>query len=783
MKQNYPSNKLLVKGSKPQMQQKKSSVVGQELDRMDGYEKVNGTALYAGDIQLEGMLYGKILHCPHTRAKIKYIDTSQAEKLSGVMVIITKNNTPGWKTYWYEVPEPALPEIITHEGQEIAAIAAVDAVTAQKALDLIQVDYEILPPMLKAEKELEGSSISVFEHEIYPGRTEVDKKPCRIHRGNIEKGFEEADYIIEDTYFTPTQYHTTLETRASIASWENGILTVWDSNQGVWNSKLALAKSFNLKPERVRVIVKYLGGGFGSKAWTQRNSFFAAKLSMITGKPVKIERTRSEEFLCHPHRYNCSIHLKIGVKKDGILTAIYEKAVLNIGAAIKNNYNPNRIIWQTSNLYECPNVDLSQIGVFTNLQLTGPTRAPFNMPGNFPLELHMDKLAEALSMDPFEFRMKNYKKFASTHVNNRFENPEICEPWSVKQLDVCMQKVIEAIGWNRRNVVPGENTAYLQNKGKLRGIGMAAFAAHQGGGKTPNKAYAYLDIRQDASVCLHIGIVDIGGGQRTIFPMIAAETLGIGIDKIEVVYGDTENTLYGPSCHTSRVTAEMGPPVLQAAAQAKEKLLFLAAGKLGVSADELDIAESLIFKKKEPQNTIPYDEICREIPLSSPLTGYGSREINPDSPIFSSFGAQAAEVEVDPATGTIDIIHIAAAQDFGKAVNPKLCKSQIIGGIEFGVGFTLFEEGLYDKKNGIMLNPNLHQYRIPLVKDMPKIDAILVESIDPYFAYNARGGAEVTNTPTPAAIVNAVYNAVGVWFNKLPITQRDVITALAEKKP
>ncbi|MGM0431624.1 MAG: xanthine dehydrogenase family protein molybdopterin-binding subunit [Spirochaetota bacterium] len=771
--------KLLVEGLKPQDPKRELSIVGQECDRLDAREKVTGEALYAGDIKLEGMLYGRILHCPHARARILHIDASLAETLPGVRAIITKDNVQDWKTYWYEVPEPALAEVITHEGQEVAAVAAEDQLTAQKALGLIKVEYEVLSPMLDAEAELNKETTSPLEDELYPGRPLIDKKPCRIQRGDIESGFTEADYIIEDTYRTPTQYHATLETRASVASWEHGVLTVWDSNQGVWNSKLALAKSFNLEPECVRVIVNYLGGGFGSKAWTQRNSFFAAKLSMCTGRPVRMERTRSEEFLCHPHRYDCLIQLKMGVKKDGRLTAIYEKAVLNIGAAIKNNYNPNRIIWQTSNLYECPNVDLQQIGVFTNLQLTGPTRAPYNMPGNFPLELHMDKLAEAIGLDPLEFRMKNYKTYASTDVNNRFENPEIHEPWSTKQLDICMRTATEAIGWEHRNLAPIKKPS---QKPKMRGIGMAAFVAHQGGGKTPNKAYAYLDIKHDTSVVLHIGIVDIGGGQKTVFSMIAAETLGIPLDRLSVVYGDTENTLYGPSCHTSRVTAEMGPPVLQASAQAKQKLLTLIAPRIGLSPNELDISGGMIFAADEQQPILTFSEACNYIPQKTPLRGYGSREANPDSPIFSSFGAQAAEVEVDGETGVIEVLRITAAQDFGKAINPKLCKSQIVGGIEFGVGYALFEEGQYDRKTGKMLNPNLHQYRVPLVKDMPDIEAFLIESSDPYFAFSARGGAEVTNTPTPAAIMNAVYNATGIWFNKLPVTPKDVITALRNKK-
>ena len=546
----------------------------------------------------------------------------------------------------------------------------------------------------------------------------------------------------------------------------------------MWNSKGAFAKSFGLDPERVRVIVEYLGGGFGSKAWSHRISYYAAKLSMMTGRPVKMEQTRAEEFLTHPHRYDCKIHLKMGARKDGKLTAICERALLNIGtAAANNNYNPNRIIWQTSNLYDCSNVHLEQIGVFTNLQQTGPTRAPFNMPSLFALESHIDRMAEATGMDPLAFRMKNYKTHASTHAKSALMGQEVKVAWSNKRLDECMRQATAAIGWERRKVIG--NSALGPRK---RGIGMASFIAHQGGGIPPNTAHADVKINHEGVVSLHVGVVDIGGGQRTIFAMIAAEELGVEAANVRVVYGDTRDTRYAPSCHSSRCTAETGPPVLQAAAEARQKLFRIAAPLLGAASGDLDSRHGEIYLKSNPARSIPFKTVCAKIDPDDPIHGSGSREINPDDPIFSSFGAQAAEVEVDTETGEVTILRMTAAQDFGRAINPKLCISQITGGIEFGVGYALSEEGIYDRKTGKMLNTNFHQYRLPTSLDMPSIDAYLVESRDPYFAFDARGGAEVTNTPTPAAIANALHNALGVWFNELPITPDKIIEALRAQK-
>jgi xanthine dehydrogenase molybdenum-binding subunit len=771
-------NRLLVEGTPPAPLDRPLTVVGRPLDRLDGRRKVTGEARYSGDVKLPGMLYGKILRSPHPRARILRIDATRAQGLAGVEAVLTNENTPGWRTWWYEVSEPAFPQVITREGQEVAIVAAQDALTAQKAVELIEVEYEALPPMIDLEEVLANPPPALVGNEEYPGRERFDRKPFVIRRGDTAKGLAEADSIIEDTYSMPTQYHATIQTRACVASWDGESLTVWDAAQGVWNSKMAFAKSFCLDPQRVRVIVENLGGGFGSKAWSHRISYYAAKLSMATGKPVRMEQTRAEEFLTHPHRYDCRIYLKIGARRDGTLTAIEERALVNIGAAAgSSNYNANRIIWQTSNLYECPNVFLEQIGVFTNLQLTGPTRAPFNMPAITPLEMHVDRLAAALGMDPLEFRLKNYKSHASTHTKPELMEREMKVPWSNKQLDVCMRKATDAIGWATRKAVRNASAG-----SRKRGIGMAAFIAHQGGGKSPNQAYADIEIERDGTIRLHIGVVDIGGGQRTIFAMIAAEELGVGAEDIEVVYGDTRNTRYGPACHTSRVTAEMGPPVLQAAAEARGKLFEIAAPLLDATPAELESALGRIYIKADTGRSIPFRDACSRIDAAAPIRGSGSRKANPDSPLFSSFGAQAAEVEVDVETGAITVVRMTAAQDFGRAINPKLCISQVVGGMEFGVGYALSEEGIYDPRTGRMLNPNLHQYRLPTSLDMPPIEAILVEGQDPFFAFSARGGAEVTNTPTAAAIGNAIADAIGIWFTEFPITPDKVLEALKARK-
>lgn len=781
------NGRLLVKGKVPPPLDREFTVIGKHLNRRDGLEKVTGSAKYSGDIKLSNMLYGKILRCPHPRARILTIDTSNAEALTGVKAILTKENTKDWRTYWYMIPQIAFPECTTYEGQEVAAVAAENVDIAQKALELIDVEYEVLIPMLDAEKTLNSPPPACVADEEYPGREIYDRKKFLIERGDVNKGFEEADVIIEETYTTRAQYHGMIQTRVCIASWDGSSLTVWDSTQGVWNSKRVLADSLSLDPKNVRVIVNYLGGGFGSKASSQRISFYAAKLSMITGRPVKMERTKGEDFVNHPHRPDCKMYLKMGAKKDGTLTAIYQTAIVNVGAAAGvANCFPTAIIWHTSNLYECPNVYLEQRNVLTNLQLSGPQRGPLNVTAIFALESHIDKLADSLGLDPLEFRFKNYTYYGyNSHdgsmrleffPKNNAQERRI--PYSSKKLDVCMKLVTDAVGWRGRTSFKNN----VQNTIR-RGIGMASFVVPQGVGLPPYAAEADVVIKNDGTLYLYLGIVDIGAGQLTIFPMIAAEELGVYADDITVIGGDTKDTRYGPSCHASRATAEMGPAVLQAAAEARLKLFKIASSILGVKAERLQSKQGKIYVKSDPSKSICFKTVCAHIDQDRPIRGRGSRAPTPsDSPRFATFGAQAVELEVDVETGAVNILRVAASQDYGRAINPKLCTSQIYGGIEFGVGYALSEEGIFDPKTGKMLNNNYQQYRMPTSLDIPHIDPFIVEDEDPYFAYSAKGGGECSNAPTAAAIRNAIYNAVGVWLNDLPMTPDRIIKAIREKE-
>jgi len=392
-------------------------------------------------------------------------------------------------------------------------------------------------------------------------------------------------------------------------------------------------------------------------------------------------------------------------------------------------------------------------------------------------------MAAELGMDPLEFRMKNYATYQtvsgdqSRDLASAMLSNDKKIPYSSKILDQCMKLATDAIGWEKR-----ETSRDLPGRGKRRGIGMASYLVPQGVGLPPYAAEANVVIKHDGTIELRVGVVDIGGGQQTILPMIAADELGVAADDVTVIFGDTKDTPYGPSCHASRCTPEMGPAIVQAAAEARQQLFEKATPLLGAPVGELRSRNGKIYVKSNPSNTVPFKAVCSKIDPDNPIVGRGSRAPNPSEPMMATFGAQAVELEVDTETGRVTILKMAAAQDFGRAINPKLCVSQVYGGIEFGTGYALMEEGIYDPKTGKLLSNNFHQYRMPTALDFPSTDVYLTEVEDPYFAYSAKGAGENTNAPTPAAIRNAIHNAIGLWFNDLPMTPDKILKALKKRE-
>jgi CO/xanthine dehydrogenase Mo-binding subunit len=768
---------LLVLGEAPPKLEREFTIIGKDINRLEGPDKTTGKAQFSGDIKLDGMLYVKILRSPHSHARIKKLDTSIAEKLPGIRAVISKDNCPGWNTYWYTIQQPAFTEELGYYGQEVAAVAADSIEIAQQALDLIDVEYEVLPAVLDTDEAMKPGapivpsldqvdlSVSRAPHARPVGNV-FEGKPHVMKRGDIEKGFRESDVTVEGKFTTNFQFHAALQTRSCVASWDGEQLTVYDSSQGAWQVKDDLSKSLKLPLEKVRIIIKYMGGGFGSKAGAQRFLHYASKLSIMTGRPVRLELTRPEEFLAHPHRQSSKSWIKIGAKKNGKICVIQARIVLNLGIGSTYGAQGDKAVEHSFELYDSPNAYVEQIGVHTNTPITGYMRSVMRVIGNFPLESLIDELAAKLSIDPGELRLKNYTMFGNQEEKVRY---------SAKNLDKCIEKVVEESHWKEKSQEFARWNKESRSPTK-KGIGMASYI-YEGVGLPPFRANARVTVDSEGKARVYCGMVDIGGGQATIAEMLAAEELGVKLEDISVHWGDTDQTEYSPGTHASRMTAEMGPAILQAAFNARKQVFEVASKKLGVASSELISALGRIYSKLKPEISTSFREVCKDLP-GGKVEGKGSRVANPKEIAFKTFGTQVAEIEIDIDTGAVRVVKITAAHELGRALNPKFALSQQYGAITMGLGFAMYEDPAIDSKTGIVLNTDLHQYRMVSPLEVPEIVPFNIEAEDPYFAYSAKGVGEAPLVPVPAAVRNAIFFATGAKIYDAPMTPDRIIDAL-----
>jgi CO/xanthine dehydrogenase Mo-binding subunit len=754
-------SRLLVEGEIPPSLEHDLRVIGTSVDRRDAREKVTGAAMYSSDMSLPGMLHAKVLRSPHAHARIKRIDVTRAAALPGVRAILTKDNAKDWCTYWYMIPQPAFPEDIAYTGQEVAAVAADSIDIALHALELIDVEYEVLAAALTPREAMKPDApvVPVLDYQ-QPRQGNVQQPVYHVQRGDVAAGLAEADVVTEGTFRLPTQYHVDIQTRCTIADWDGKHLTVYESSQGVWNVKLQLAKSLGLAEDDVRVVVKYMGGGFGSKAGAQRVVHYAARLAMMAGRPVKLELTRPEEFLSHPRRYAAEVGMRLGAKRDGTLTAVDCDVLLDLGSGSLYAGKYALTLHQIWELYRCPNVSVRITAVYTTTPPTGPQRGVLDPIAAFCMESSIDDLAAALGMDPLAVRRRNYSSWYD-------EDKKI--PYSSKRLDVCMEKVTQAIGWERRHGLARQTGA------RRRGIGMASYCLERSG-YAPFSAKADVIVRADASVELRAGVVEIGAGQVTVLPMIAAEELGISTDRIAMHYGDTQGTHYAPSSHASRITIEVGPATLQAASLVRGQLFELVAPRLGVAPERLMAADDRICVRDDASKGMSFTEACALIGEGE-LRATGSRGPNPAGVEFRVFGAHAVEVEVDVETGQVKILRFVSSHDIGQPINPKLVESQQFGAVVMGLGYALYEEPEIDGKTGIILNTDVHQYRTPTALETPHIETLNVEGEDTYYPYSAKPVGEAPLIGVMPAIRNAVRHALGFGINELPITAARIVEA------
>jgi CO/xanthine dehydrogenase Mo-binding subunit len=737
---------------------KEFKVIGKRVERVDAFERLTGGAKYASDVYLPGMLYVKILRSPHPHAKVLKIDTTKAKALPGVMAILTSDDVPDYAIHTRQtapyVVMPVLSRTARYAGDEILAVAAVDEQIAEDALELIKIDYEILPFVLDAEEAAKpGAS------RIYPDGNVIREKIDTLVRGNLEEGFKQADVVLEEKYQTHMIQHVTLEPRVTVAAWNGKKLTIWDCGKGPFGLRTDLAQALNIKVNQIRVLTPFIGGDFGDKGRVERQHVICALLAKKTGRPVKLEFTREENFLATHHRYPTTWYLKFGAKKDGTLTAIQVRLFADIGAYYHMDFAYNSLE-VPKGVYRCPNVKLEGYNVFTNKPEAGQMRCVGHPAGMFPQEVLMDRLAEKLGMDPLAFRLKNYARKEDGDQDRRI-------PFTSCGMEECVKLASEQFGWADKWNKPGSSTGPVR-----KGVGVAFQSCRHGSIFGPMSAVIKMD--PDGTVELMNGLNDTGGGQKTTMGIIAAEELGIPLDAVQVTTGDTDSTTDTGVAGGSRGTPSTGLAVVAAARDVKNQLLDVATEVLKKKKEELEIRDGQIFLKGE-NRSIPYQEILSKAP--SPIVGRGSPRA-PQGIATHSFGVHFAEVAVDTRTGKVEILRLVAAHDVGRAINRIGVENQIQGGAVMGIGFGMLERQYVDGPSGVCINTNMVDFKIPSILDVPMVEPVIVEPDDPVGPFGAKGcGEPPYGVPAPA-IANAIYNAIGVRFNEIPINIRSVLDGM-----
>ena len=744
--------------------------VGKPLQRIDGVGKVTGSAKYAADIKLDNMLYAKLLRSPHAHARIKHIDISTAEKLPGVRAVATILEVPKVIEYWFSLRTEKKKKqmflrdnVVRFVGDPVLAVAADDQATVDEALALIKVEYETLPALHDPFEALAEKDVKIHK------RGNVAFKVEKAY-GDIQKGFDKADIIIENTYRTSKQKHAALEPFGTcVAHYQpGGKLTVYSSTQLPHWSRHYLAGALDLPLNKVRVIKPHTGGSFGGRCGLIHGlEVMCSWLARQTGRAVRMSFSREEDFMATETRHPMTITMKTGATKDGMLTANEVTIISDVGGYGTHYIGVIADCLSTGvGLYKIPNYSFSATAVFTNKSLCGALRGYGNPQMNFAQESQMDIIAAEVAMDPLELRLKNYRKLGEL-------DPVLNQEIRSNGLKECLEKGAASCGWEQKR---------LQKpvKGPVkRGIGLSIVLHGTGAGKAlPDPAAATVMINADGSVNPVTAAADEGQGNRTVLAQIASETLGIEFEKISVSETDTETTPLDCGTHGSRQAYGGGLAVRAAANEARQKLITYAVKELGVNGERLQIAEGTIFETANPDNRILISDLMRktqieDMSVCEQVIG-SAAGVAPAMPGY--YGAIFAEVEVDTETGQVKVLKLTSAFDVGRAINPDLVEGQIIGGAVMGMGFALTEGLLVE--DGHIINRSFADYRLLRACDVPQIVPIIVESHEPTGPYGAKGIGEGCMVNVPSAISNAIYHATGVRLTDLSMTPEAILQGL-----
>ena len=764
------------------------------MARRDAMEKVTGSAVFGADVILPRTLYAAIKRSPHAHAKIVNVDISGALKVPGVKVVLTgKDNIGLYGQFIVDQPIIAYDKV-RYEGEPVAAVAAEDLDAALEAVNLIEVDYEFLTPVVGIDQAIMADAPLVHERWSDYSRTAAahpieGTNICdtfRLRKGSVEEGFAEADLIVENDYEGKMVQHVTIEPHVATAVFNDKGLTIWAPVQSPYMIRDQLSKLFHLSMNKVRIIVTQIGGGFGSKLELKLEPIAALLALQSNGRPVKVSNTRHEEFLTGGCRSPWRAHLKTGVKKDGTLVAHQQVIYWDTGAYATQgprvNYNAG---YASMTPYRIPNISIDGYSVVTNKHIATAFRGFGVSEVVWGYENQMNLIAEKLDMDPAELRLKN--AFVDGDISGSGETLISCGDRD------CIAESAKKLDWDA-GFKPGMGT-----DGKLHGRGISAFCKLTG---TPSSSSVTMKMNEDGTIALYISGTEMGQGSTTVIPMIVAEALGMSVDRITAMPVDTQYSPYDKTTTSSRLTFHSGNAALAAVKKIREQLVDLASIAWKMDRGQITIENGAVIGKDFGGNEkrIVLDDIGKSGILheQKPVLAYGHYATSdifdkPDPETHQSrrptimwfWGAQAAEVEVDPKTGKVELKKMSAAHDIGKAINPLGVFQQIEGGVIMGLGHATLEEMIFDDK-AKLLNGNMVDFKVPTFRDSNlDLRISLVENHPhPEGPYGVKGIGEPAHTPSESAIAFAISNAVGHPFTTLPIKADDVLMAIKgmEKK-
>jgi 4-hydroxybenzoyl-CoA reductase alpha subunit len=762
-------------------------VIGRSSRKLDGLAKATGQAIYADDIQLPGMLHAKFVRSPHPHARIRSIDTSRAEALEGVHAVITGESMPvKYGVIPWTPDENALAvDKVRFIGDEVAAVAAVDEDTANAAVKLIEVDYDLLHPFLDPEEALARKDPQIHEQpeeeRTRKGHRGNVSKHVELGFGDVEAGFEAADVVVEGEYSFHGTTHTAIEPHCAVAQVApDGVLTVWSSTQITHYVQRALARVLELPESQIRVVQPCLGGAFGGKSDPFALEFVVAKLALITGRPVKCLWTREEVFYAHRGRHPMAMRYRTGASKDGRLTAVDAKILIDGGAyssfGLVTTYYSGQLL---TGPYDFPAYHFDSTRVFTNKPPCGPKRGHGSVQPRFAFEVQLDQVADRLGLDPIEIRRRNFQGDSTQTVNG--------QRITSNGFLACLDEVERASGWRaRRGELP-----------RGRGLGVAGSMYISGTNYPvyPNampQAGIQLQVDRSGLVTVFTGGNDIGQGSSSIARAIVAEELGLDPMDVRVVAADTDLCPVDLGAYSSRVTFMVGNAIIDACRKLRGRIVEAVAESWGLPAERIWMGLGEVFDREDRGRRLTTREafhLAEERFDTLGATGsYNTPELGGDyrggsigaSPAYS-FTAHVVEVEVDEETGRITVENCWIAHDCGRALNPMLVAGQMEGSAYMGIAEALLEEHAVNRF-GLHAGPSLLDYRIPTSVDTPELHALIVESLDPEGPYGAKEAGEGPLHPSIPAISNAVHDAVGIRLTRLPFTPARVLAALEEAR-